>query len=98
MKSIILFCSSLLFVASISLQAMAATYNVADGDVTGLIAAVNASNANVGPDTINLAYGGTYTLTYIAGPDGWHGDTGLPIVQGPSQAQPETLTINGNGS
>jgi hypothetical protein len=98
MKTIILFCSSLLFVASITLQAMGATYNVADGDVTALIAAINASNANVGPDTINLAQGGTYTLTFIAGPDSFHGPTGLPIVQGFSATQRESLTINGNGS
>ncbi|HKP37925.1 MAG TPA: choice-of-anchor Q domain-containing protein [Pyrinomonadaceae bacterium] len=98
MKTIILFCSSLLFVASIASQAMGGTYNVADGDVSALIAAINASNANVGPDTINLAEGGTYTLTYIAGPDSFHGPSGLPIVQGFSATQREFLTINGNGS
>ena len=75
-----------------------APYNIADGDVTGLIAAINASNANPGPDIINLAPSGTYTLTYVAGPDSWHGPTGLPIVQGPSETRRESLTINGNGS
>jgi len=81
-----------------SQEAQAATFNVADGDVAGLIAAINATNSNPGPDTINLAPGGTYILTYIAGPDGWHGPTGLPIVQGFSETQHESLTINGNGS
>jgi len=75
-----------------------APYNVADGDVNGLIAAINAANASPGGDTINLAPSGTYTLTYIAGPDSWHGPTGLPIVQGPSDMLRESLTINGNGS
>lgn len=78
--------------------AHANVFNIADGDVPGLIAAINASNANVGPDTINLAQGGTYTLTYIAGPDSWHGPSGLPIVQGFSETQRQSLTINGNGS
>lgn len=76
----------------------AATYNVADGDVSGLIAAINASNANAGPDTINLAAGGIYTLTYVAGPDSFHGPSGLPIIQGPSESNPQSLTINGNGA
>lgn len=89
---------TVLSIAFVATTLQAATYNIVDGDVAGLIAAINSSNANPGPDVINLATGGTYTLTYVAGPDGWHGDTGLPIVQGPSQAQPETLTINGNGS
>ena len=34
-----------------SQEAQAATFNVADGDVAGLIAAINASNSNPGPDT-----------------------------------------------
>ncbi len=88
----------LLTVLTFSQEARAATFNIADGDVAGLIAAINAANSNPGPDTINLAQGGTYTLTYIAGPDSWHGPTGLPIVQGFSETQHESLTINGNGS
>ena len=90
----------LAFLAALTFSqgAQAATFNIADGDVAGLIAAINATNSNPGPDTINLAPGGTYILTYIAGPDGWHGPTGLPIVQGFSETQHESLTINGNGS
>ncbi len=70
------------------------TVHVANGDVAGLAAAILASNANPGPDVINLAPGGTYTLTAIAD-NGLAfyccGPAGLPFVQGP-------LTINGNGA
>jgi hypothetical protein len=92
--------SLLAFLAALtfSQEARGTTFNVADGDVAGLIAAINAANSNPGPDTINLAQGGNYTLTYIAGPDSFHGPTGLPIVQGFSETQRESLTINGNGS
>ena len=95
-------CVAMIFSAVIifdgSRDACAATFNVADGDVSGLIQAINAAKSNPGPDTVNLAQGGTYTLTYIAGPDSFHGPTGLPIVQGFSETQRESLTINGNGS
>src|SRR4030095_3168182 len=73
MKTIILFCSSLLLVASITSPARGATYNIADGDVTALIAAINAANASAGPDTINLAQGATFTLTQVADTDGFWG-------------------------
>ena len=66
--------------------------NVADGDVSGLIAAINATNAHPGPDTINLAPNGTYTLTAVADDGGGYwGPTGLPWIR-------SQLTINGNGS
>jgi hypothetical protein len=72
----------------------AATFNIADGDVAGLIAAIQTANASVDPDTINLAANGTYTLTAVAQGDdsGYHGATGLPFV---AFGQ---LTINGNGA
>ena len=38
--------------------AQAATVSVANGDVAGLIAAINAANTNSGPDTINLCLNG----------------------------------------
>src|SRR5713226_493535 len=41
----------------------AQTFNIADGDVAGLIAAINSANASACPTTINLAPNGTYTLT-----------------------------------
>ena len=44
-------------------NAKAATYNIPNGDVAGLIAAINAANTNPGADTINLASNGLYTLT-----------------------------------
>jgi hypothetical protein len=52
----------------------AAVFNVASGDVSGLIAAIDAANANGEADTINLA-AGTYTLT--SGP---YGGAGLPSL------------------
>jgi len=71
--------------------AQPATFNVADGDVPGLLAAINAANAAVGADTINLAPGGLYTLVAVGQFDSFTGDTGLPFVTSP-------LTINGNGA
>ena len=65
-------------------------HNVADGDVTGLIAAITASNVSPGPDAINLAANGTYTLTQISPLDDW-GGTGLPPIT-------SEVTINGNGA
>jgi hypothetical protein len=67
------------------------TVNVADGDVSGLIAAINAANANLGPDIINLAPGGTYTLTAVAEDDGYWGPTGTPYIR-------TEIAINGNGA
>lgn len=54
--------------------ARAATFNVAAGDVPGLIAAIDAANANGEADTINLA-AGTYSLT--SGP---YSGAGLPAI------------------
>jgi hypothetical protein len=56
-------CFALLFGRAAPLRA--ATMTVADGDVAGLIAAINAANdeiTNPGLDTIQFVYGGTYTL------------------------------------
>jgi hypothetical protein len=66
--------------------ALTATFNVSDGDVAGLIAAINTANANGVADTINLAPGGTYTLTAVN-----NADNGLPIIT-------SEITINGNGA
>src|SRR5437016_12174056 len=66
--------------------AQAATYNVATGDVAGLIAAINSANSSPAPNTINLATGGTYTLTTVNG-----SGTGLPVIS-------NSMTINGNGA
>src|SRR5947209_20074862 len=59
-------------------RAVPAVFTIADGDVAGLVNAINASNANGEADTINLAAGGTYTLTAVDNTD--LGPTGLPVV------------------
>ncbi|MFB2968826.1 DUF4347 domain-containing protein, partial [Aerosakkonema sp. BLCC-F183] len=77
-------------------QGVLATFNVAAGDVTGLINAISSANdetTNPGADIINLV-GGTYTLTsgtynYFSGID-W-GNSGLPVIT-------SEITINGNGA
>lgn len=69
------------------------TFNIPDGDVTGLIAAINAANTTGGHDTINLAQAGTYTLTAVNNVSNWEGQNGLPIITASSQ-----ITINGNGA
>jgi len=63
-----------------------AQVNIADGDVAGLIAAINAANTNPGADIINLAPGGTYTLTAVN-----NVGNGLPIIT-------SQIIINGNGA
>jgi hypothetical protein len=67
--------------------AFGAEFNIASGDVAGLIAAINVANANGEPDTINLAPG-LYSLTSIdngAGSD----PNGLPVIT-------SVITINGS--
>ena len=68
-----------------------ASINVANGDVAGLIAAINAANSSPGPDVINLAAGSTYTLNVQSGVDGYRGAFGLPSIK-------SQITINGNGA
>ena len=64
------------FVAvSLCRQASAATFIIGDGDVAGLIAAINTSNANGADDTIELDTHGTYTLTVAN-----NGSNGLPVI------------------
>ena len=48
----------------LSVPAYSAVFNISSGDVTGLIAAINAANANGEENTINLEPG-TYTLTGV---------------------------------
>jgi hypothetical protein len=69
----------------------AATYNIANGDVAGLIAAIQSANATAESDVIELAPSGTYVLTGVAEDDGYAGGAGLPYVRSP-------LTINGHGA
>src|SRR5262245_10562669 len=72
-------------------DAKANTYNVANGDIAGLIAAVSAANTNPGPDIINLAPGGTYSFTSPGAISSWWGDAALPEIY-------SEVTINGNGA
>lgn len=72
-------------------------FDVADGDVSGLINALNAANAASTQSTarqassavVNLATNGSYILT--APDNGFGGGNGLPVITG-------TVTLNGNGS
>jgi hypothetical protein len=73
----LMFCLSL-FLSSI--PAYAAVFNVSSGDVTGLIAAITAANANGEENTINLTPG-TYTLTAIDNGTFLNGSSnGLPVI------------------
>jgi len=74
---------------TIHLPARAATFNVADGDVVGFVAAVNASNNNIFGDTINLAPGGRYEFASAA--TSTNGPSALPSIT-------SLITINGNGA
>ena len=56
--------TSLVSFLILSVPAHSAVFNVSSGDVTGLIAAINAANANGEENTINLE-AGLYILTSI---------------------------------
>ena len=66
-------------------------HNVPNGDVAGLISAINISNASPGADTIELASGGTYTLTAVNNTGYYVGPSGLPAIT-------SQITINGHGA
>jgi gliding motility-associated-like protein len=97
MKKILLLLSLLL-----PLWVKAAVFTIADGDVTGLITAINTANTNGEADIINLAMNGTYTLTAInftstnPNTSGNASQRGLPRIL--DDATGLDLTINGNGS
>jgi hypothetical protein len=76
-----------------SLSAQINIVNIANGDITGLKAAITAANSNGRDDIINLATNGTYTLTTIDNMT--TGATGLPVI-GPDGAH--SVTIHGHGS
>src|SRR5437588_11561204 len=79
-------------VETLEVREVPATFTVAAGDVygpAGLVADLNAANANYQANTIVLAAGSTYTLTQVN--NFWFGPTGLPPVS-------STLTIEGNGA
>ena len=62
------------------------TISIADGDVAGLISAIESLNTSGVGGTIELATNGTYTLTSVYG-----SSTGLPIIN-------SAMTIDGNGA
>src|ERR1043166_8607989 len=69
----------LLGAAGVSVQRVyGANFNIANGDVAGLIAAINAANSNNADDTINLAAGGTYTLLVVD--NSTNGENALPPI------------------
>src|SRR3954453_20079476 len=72
----------------------AAVFNIANGDVAGLKAAMTIANANGVADTINLSAGGLYTLTAID--NSVNGANGLPAIA--NDAAGLDLTINANGA
>lgn len=65
------------------------TFDIAPGDVSGLISAMYEANGNGVPDTINLAPNSTYTLTQSV--DQTYGGNGLPSIV-------SEITINGNNA
>ncbi|MBA2377289.1 MAG: hypothetical protein H0V75_14380 [Rubrobacter sp.] len=72
-----------------SSPAKAADFDVGNGDVAGLKAAINAANQNNEADTISLADNGTYTLTEVDNTA--EGSNGLPQIA-------SEITIEGNGA
>lgn len=78
-------------------QLDATIFNIANGDVAGLKNAIITANSNAQNDTINLASGGTYTLTAVDNIK--DGPNALPIIFKDNVSTPErSLTINGNGA
>ncbi len=69
-----------------------ATWNIASGDVNGLIAAIRTANSNNQRDTINLASNGVYDFTtaYTTG-------SALPSIT-LDRSLANSLTITGNGA
>lgn len=72
-----------------------AVFNITNGDVPGLIAAINTSNTNGESDTINLAPGGTYTLTTVDNNNNGPGPNGLPVFRNDGSF---TVAVNGRGA
>jgi CSLREA domain-containing protein len=78
----------------IGAPAYPAVFNIANGDVPGLKAAITTANSNGQADTINLASGGIYTLNSVD--NSADGPTGLPTIA--NDVAGLDLTINGNGA
>jgi hypothetical protein len=74
-------------------QVSAATFNIADGDVAALRAAITPSNMNGQDDTIDLAPNGSYILESVD--NFFNGANGLPVI---STDSGHKLVINGHGA
>lgn len=84
-----------LMVQSLERRETPANFNIANGDVAGLVAAINTSNGNNEPDTITLAVNGTYTFTTPA--ELTTGGSALPTIRR-DVSDSNTVIINGRGS
>lgn len=80
--------TALLFLSGVCLQA--ATFNIANGDLSGLGIAIQLANNNGTDDTINLATNGLYTSS-----GAFATETALPAIESDTN---HTLTFNGNGA
>jgi len=78
---------AVLFVGQLSARAQQ-SINVPNGSVSALVTAIQTLNAG-GGGTINLASGGTYSVT--APSDWWYGPNAFPAIA-------SFVTINGNGA
>jgi CSLREA domain-containing protein len=87
-------CACLLLLLISAGAAQPAVFDIANGDIAGLKAALNAANTNGVSDTINLAAGGTYTLTTVD--NSVSGPNGLPQIS--DDVAGVDLIINGNGA
>ncbi len=87
----------ILFLLAGALPLDAAVFNIGDGDVGGLRAAIAAANSNNQDDTINLAMNGGYYIPDVNNSTG--GPNGLPIIdRDAGSGTGHSLTITGNGA
>ncbi len=78
-------------------QSRGATFNIGNGDIGALRAAIAAANSNNQDDTINLATNGGYYIPDVDNNTG--GANGLPVIDRDAASGPgHSLTINGNGA
>ncbi|NJK83181.1 MAG: T9SS type A sorting domain-containing protein [Saprospiraceae bacterium] len=84
-----------------SREVIGETFNIPNGDVNALIAAINSANANSEADVINLATNGIYNLSAvnntISNPN-IGGGNGLPAIINSFTGAGADITINGNGA
>ncbi|GAB4398967.1 MAG: hypothetical protein OHK0053_18410 [Microscillaceae bacterium] len=83
-----------------ALPVQAAVFDIANGDVAGLIAAIEASNSNGEDDIINLANNGLYEISSagFVGSEGFSNDGSEGAIAFPRILNGHKLVINGNGS